>query len=300
MTNLCIIGLGLMGGSFALALKQRAADQPKAEDTDDAEPAFSGIWRITGVARRAATLEAALAAGAIDSGTTELAEGVRDADAVILAIPVRAILRLLPEVGRHARPGALVLDMGSSKQEICRAMADLPAGLQPVGGHPMCGKEVAGFEAADPNLYQDKVFVLCPLKRTALGSLTKATMLAKAVGARPLRLDPAEHDRAVAAISHLPYAAAVALVNAVDAAADDTAWALAASGFRDTSRVAASDVDMMLDTLLTNRAAVLAWLDAYAAELGYLRAALDERDETALRAQLEQARARRAGQSFSS
>ncbi len=164
---------------------------------------------------------------------------MRDADVVVLATPVRTILRLLPEVGRHARPGALVLDMGSSKQQICAAMADLPAGLQPVGGHPMCGKEVAGFEAAEPDLYRGKVFVLCPLERTALSALAGASMLALAVGARPLRLDPAEHDRAVAAISHLPYAVAVALVNAVDAGGDDTTWALAASGFRDTSRVAA-------------------------------------------------------------
>jgi prephenate dehydrogenase len=188
--------------------------------------------------------------------------------------------------------------MGSSKQEICRAMAELPHGLQPIGGHPMCGKEQAGFEAADAALYRDKVFVLCPLKRTAMSAVAQAADLAKAVGARPLPLDPAEHDRAVAAISHLPYAVAVALVNAVDSQAGDVAWSLASSGFRDTSRLAASDVDMMLDTLLTNRAALLDWLDAYATELRQLRAVLDERNEPALRAKLEQARARRASQVF--
>jgi prephenate dehydrogenase len=295
MTTLCIVGLGLMGGSFALALKERVLVTDGGESNGGS---FAGPRRITAVSRRTSTLETALAAGAIDEGTTDLARGLRDADFVVLAAPVRTILRLLPEVGRFARPGALVLDMGSSKQEICWAMAELPPGLQPVGGHPMCGKEKAGFEAADAALYRGKVFVLCPLERTALSALTQAASLAKAVGARPLRLDPAEHDRAVAAVSHLPYAVAVALVNAADSRAGDVAWSLASSGFRDTSRLAASDVDMMLDTLLTNRAALLDWLDVYATELRELRKALEEGDEPALRARLEQARERRASHPF--
>lgn len=295
MTTLCIVGLGLMGGSLALALKQRAADPG---DVDAGDDGFFRLARVTAVARRPATLQAALAAGAIAAGTTDLAEGVRDADVVILAAPVRTILGLLPEVGRHARPGALILDMGSSKQEICRAMAELPAGVQPVGGHPMCGKEKAGFEAADADLYRNRAFVLCPLERTSPDALARATALAAAVGARPLQLDPARHDRAVAAISHLPYAVAASLVTAVDAHGDDTAWILASSGFRDTSRLAASDVDMMLDTLLTNRADVLEWLDHFAAELSSLRETLSDGDEPALRARLERARARRAGLVF--
>jgi prephenate dehydrogenase len=284
-----------MGGSLALALKERV---PVTDGGESDGGSYTGPRRITAVSRRASTLETALAVGAIDEGTTDLAQGLRDADFVVLAAPVRTILRLLPDVGRHARPGALILDMGSSKQEICRAMAELPPGLQPVGGHPMCGKEKAGFEAADAALYRDKVFVLCPLERTALSAVAQTANLARAVGARPLRLSPVEHDRAVAAVSHLPYAVAVALVNAADSEAGDVAWSLASSGFRDTSRLAASDVDMMLDTLLTNRAALLDWLDAYATALQELRAALDERDEPALRARLEQARTRRASQVF--
>jgi prephenate dehydrogenase len=291
VTTLCIAGLGLMGGSLALALRQAAAGD------DDAPSAFAPE-RIVGVTRNPRTLAAALAAGAIDAGTTDLAEGVSAADVVVLATPVRAILRSLPEVGRAAKPGAVVLDMGSSKQEICAAMAALPAGVQPVGGHPMCGKEVAGFDAADAGLYRGRVFVLCPLERTAPEALAQAERLAAAVGARTLVMDPATHDRAVAAISHLPYAASVALVNAVDARGDAAAWRLAASGFRDTTRIAACDVEMMLDTLLTNRRAVLAWLDAYAGELDALRRALADEDEAALRAHLDRARARRANHVF--
>ncbi len=284
METVCIIGLGLMGGSLALAL--RAAEGEARQ------------MRIIGVSRSQATLDAACTADAIDIGTTDLAEGVREAQVVVLAAPVRAILRQVPEVGRYAQPGALVLDLGSTKAAICAALAELPSGLQPVGGHPMCGKEVAGFAAAEAELYRGKIFVLCPLRRTAPKALDRAVALATTIGARPVIVDPAAHDRAAAAISHLPYAAAVALVNAVAAAADPLAWQLAASGFRDTTRLAASDVDMMLDILLTNRAAVLAWLDAYAAQVARLRGALAVEDEPALRAQLVTAQVRRAGLRF--
>jgi prephenate dehydrogenase len=275
-TSVTIIGLGLMGGSLALALREaRWAD------------------RLIGVDRSAATLEAALAAGAIDAGTTDLATGVAASAVVVLATPVRTILRLLPEVGRHARPGALIMDIGSTKQQICRAMIGLPEGLEPVGGHPMCGKEIAGFGAAEATLFHQRPFVLCPVSRTAPAALELARSLALAAGARPIVLDPASHDRAVAAISHLPYALAVTLMSIVNAGQTPAAWSLAASGFRDTSRVAGSDVGMMLDILMTNREAVLEWLRAFAGQLTELRDELDREDEPALRERLTAARANR-------
>lgn len=283
-TTITIIGLGLMGGSLALALR-----------------AATGPWqqaRIIGVSRNPATLDAARAAGAIDLGTTSLAEGARQADIIVLAAPVRAILRQIPEVGRQARPETLILDLGSTKAAICAALAELPAGLQPIGGHPMCGKEVAGFAAAEAGLYRDKTFVLCPLPRTAPGALDRAVALVNAIGARPVIADPAAHDRAAAAISHLPYAAAVALVNAVAAAADPLARQLAASGFRDATRLAASNVDMMLDILLTNRPAMLDWLGELQEQLANLKLALIIGDEAALRAQLAAAQARRGEMKF--
>lgn len=270
-----------MGGSLALALRENAARGTRHVD---------GVnGRIIGVSRRPETLEAALAAGAIDAGTTNLTEGVRDADIVVLATPARTILRQLPEVGRYARPGTLVLDLGSTKAEICAALADLPLELQPVGGHPMCGKELAGFAAAEAGLYRNKTFVLCPLSRTSDAALARTRALVEAVGARPVILDPAAHDRAVAAISHLPYAVAAALVNTIAAADDPLARSLAASGYRDTTRLAASDVDMMLDILLTNRSAVLGWLDAYTEQLSSLRESLAAEDEPALRTTLTRA-----------
>lgn len=284
---MCVVGLGLMGGSFALALRQAVRAGPASQRL--VLPA-----RIVAVGRNPATLAAAQAAGAIDAWTHDLAEGVAEAEVVILATPVRTTLRLLPEVGQHARAGALVMDLGSSKVEICAAMAALPERLEPVGGHPMCGKEVAGFAAAEATLFQGRPFVICPLPRTSPTALDRALTLARATGARPLVLDPADHDRAVAAISHLPYAVAVALVNAVAARGEELPWALASSGFRDTTRVAASDVEMMLDILLTNRAAILDWLQLFTDQVADLRAALAQEDESRLRALLAAARQRRA------
>jgi prephenate dehydrogenase len=267
--SLCIVGLGLMGGSLALALKRAG-------------------WasQITGVSRSRQTLSDAQDAQAIDCGTPDLAEGVSDADIVVLATPVRTLVRQLSEVGHHARPGTLVLDLGSTKSAVCEAMSTLPSGLQPVGGHPMCGKEVGGFAAAEAGLYHGKTFVLCPLPRTSAEALETAGSLAEAVGSYVVTLDPQAHDRAVAAISHLPYLAAAGLVNALSNGNDALAWALAASGFRDTTRVAASDVQMMLDILMTNRSAVLDWLRLYARELAVLREALEGGNEDELRARL--------------
>lgn len=275
-----------MGGSLALALK-----------------AAGWAGEITGVSRNPDTLAAAKAAGAIDYRSLTLADGVRGADIIVLATPVRTLLGQLDEVAACARAGgakdgALVIDLGSTKADVCAAMAALPAGLQPIGGHPMCGKETGGFAAADADLYAGKTFVLCPLPRTSPEALATATSLAEAAGSHTLILDPASHDRAAAAISHLPYLAAAGLVNAVAAGNEPLAWALAASGFRDTTRVAASDSQMMLDILLTNRPAALAWLDRYTAELAALRAALAAQDEAGLAARLSEAQALRSGLKF--
>ncbi len=162
----------------------------------------------------------------------------------------------------------------------------------------MCGKERAGFAAADAALYRNKVFVLCPLARTGPDALANARRLIHTIGARPLVLDAETHDPPWAAISHLPYSVAAALVNAVDGRGDGAVWALAASGFRDTTRLAASDVDMMLDVYADQPRRAALWLDAYAAELSARRAALADGDETALRSRLEAARARRADMVF--
>ena len=161
----------------------------------------------------------------------------------------------------------------------------------------MCGKETAGFEAAECGLYRNATWVLSPLERTSPEALELAATLATAVGARPVVLAPQRHDRLVASISHLPFLVASALTAAVAevGAEDPTVWDLAAGGFRDTSRVAASDTQMFLDILMTDRAAVLEQVDRFEQHLGTLRTLLAREDEQALRAKLAEARKARAG-----
>lgn len=277
--RVAIVGLGLMGASLAMDLSQ------------------NNLCReVRGIARRTATVLDAFFAGAVDLATNDLTTGVMAADIVILATPVRTIVDMLGEIGPHLWPGTLVMDMGSTKSEICAALDQLPPGIQPIGGHPMTGKETAGFDAAETGLYRNATWVLTPLPRTSPDALCLATELVEAVGARPVVLPAERHDRLVAAISHLPFLAASALVHttAQIGAGDPAVWELAAGGFRDTSRVAASDTRMFLDILMTNRPAVLAQLDAYLEQLSGLRGLLQAGDEATLQAKLSVSQAARA------
>lgn len=277
--RVAVVGLGLMGASLCMDLTR------------------GGLCReVRGIARRTDTVLEAFFSGAVDLATNDLNTGVLGADIVVLATPVRTILSMLEEIGPLLWPGCLVIDMGSTKAEICAAMERLPHGIQPVGGHPMTGKETAGFSAAEPGLYQGAPWAITPLARTSQESLDLAHELVYAVGAQPILLTPQRHDRLVAAISHLPYLAAGALVHAVTNLGDQDplVWDLAAGGFRDTSRVAASDTRMFLDILMTNREAVLDQLDAMLSHLQSLRAALADGDECELNRRLSASQARRS------
>lgn len=271
-STIAIVGLGLMGGSLALALKEKNPDQ-----------------EIIGITRTRATLDTALQRGAIDVASDQLS-AAGDANLIVLAAPVRTILKQISNLSEIAADGAILLDMGSTKSRIVQAMDRLPDRLFAVGGHPMCGKEVAGFEAADAALYQNKIFVLTPTARTNADALHVVRTLAQTVGSRIVELDALRHDEIVAAVSHLPYIVSSNLAGTVgDFAADDaTVWKIASSGFRDTSRLAASDVQMMLDILLTNSENVADLMRAYSRRFGDLADALYNGDEATLRATLEQ------------
>ena len=278
-STIAIAGLGLMGGSLGLALRGQ-------------------VRRVIGVARRDAVLEQALASGAIDEGYTSLAEAAPQADILVLATPVRVILAHIAELIplASACQGLIVTDMGSTKAQICQALAALPAAFQPIGGHPMCGKESSGLEAAEAGLYRGATYVLCPLPRTGPATLARITELVEAVGARPLTLEPQRHDRLVAAISHVPYLIALATFGAAAelAGEDATVWQVAASGFRSTTRLAGSDDQMMTDILLSNPEAVLAHLARVQAGLERLAAQVQAGDEAALRAAAVAARRKRS------
>jgi prephenate dehydrogenase len=243
---------------------------------------------VVGVARRDKTVRQAMARGTVHRATTDLAAGVAGADVIVLATPVRTILRQIRELAAMPLGPCLLLDLGSTKGDIVMAMEDLPFQVQPVAAHPMCGKETAGLASADPTLYKGAPWVLIPLPRTSTDALSLARELAVAVGARPLVLDADQHDRLVAAISHLPYMLAVALMSVAAEIGDEDelVWDLAASGFRDTSRLAASNVTMMLDILLTNQAAVGDVLRRASTHLAHLADLLAAGNEDSLRALL--------------
>lgn len=269
-----VAGLGLMGGSLAGALRAHCR-------------------AVVGVTRRPETVAAALAQGLVDRGTTDLAQGLAGADVVILATPVRVIRRQLAEIGPLLPDGCLVMDLGSTKAAIVAAMEGLPAHVQPLGGHPMCGKEISGLEAADPALYRGCTFILSPLPRTSPEALALGQALVQATGARPLVLAPERQDFLAATLSHLPYLLACALVATADTTTspDPAAWQIVAGGFRDTSRVAGSDVQMMLDILLTNRDEVLRAVGVFQEQLQGLARLLEEEDEAGLRRALLRLRA---------
>lgn len=235
-----VVGLGLMGGSLAGALRGHCRT-------------------VVGLARRKEAIEQARRLGMIDQGTTDAAEALRDANLVVLATPVRTIVSQLRTLAQYLPIGCLIMDLGSTKAEIIEAMAGLPTGIEPLGAHPMCGKETSGAAEAEPGLYRGCTFILCPLVRTSEAALALGKELVEAVGATPLVLDGEQQDRLAATLSHLPYLLACALVQTADATTSDdpAAWEIIAGGFRDTSRVAGSDVHMMLDILTTNRAEVL-------------------------------------------
>ena len=257
-----ILGLGLMGGSLALALRGRVA-------------------HLLAVERQVVVRQTALRQGIVDEAVEALTAAAPPLDLLVLAAPVRVILDTLGRLPALRPDGCAVVDLGSTKRAVVAAMSALPPQFTAVGGHPMCGKETAGLASATAGLYRGQTFVLCRVPRPAPQPAAEALALAlvEAIGARPLWLDAAEHDRLVAAVSHLPALAAAALMRG---AADEAQWAVSASGFRDAARLAGSDPRMMLDILLTNRAAVLDALRAYRADLDELAAALERDDEAAL------------------
>ncbi len=268
--RLCIVGLGLMGGSLAKALKGQTQ-------------------QLIGVDQHAGTRQMALAGRTFDFVTDNLASGLETADLVILATPVHTILEILAELP-HLRPhGCLLMDLGSTKEEICAAMSSLPDTFAAVGGHPMCGKETAGYQAADAELFRGHTFVLSRTSRTNPQIEELSLSLIEHIGAKALFLPADEHDQLVAIASHLPYLLSAALMHRAVDTGDERIWPVSASGFRDTTRLAGSDPRMMLDILLTNKTAVLSQLLHYEEDLQGLIRLLKNGDEAELYGWLETA-----------
>ena len=265
-SRVLIWGLGLMGGSLAMALQGQCG-------------------AVYGIDRDPEVLALALERGVVQRAAASAPEWLAEADVIVLAVPVRAILQILAELpGLH--PGSpVVMDLGSTKQAVVSAMQTLPERFDPLGGHPMCGKEKGSLRHAEGGLYWDAPFALVRLARTSPRAAALGQELARAVGARPLWVGAAEHDRAVADISHLPYLLSSALACATPA----ESAALIGTGFRSTARLAGTPAEMMLDVLATNRDNVRQSLARFRAELDALDELLAQGREDELAARLRSA-----------
>lgn len=258
MARVAIIGTGLIGASIGLRLK---ASRP----TRDLEVA--GFDRDPQVSRAAARV------GAIDVDARSLEEAVRGASLVVLSTPVLALRALMDEIAPALAEDAVVTDTGSTKADVMAwARAALPERVHFVGGHPMAGKTDTGPEAAEATLFEGARWVIVPSTRAPESAVATVRAFVESMGAREMFMDAEEHDAYVAAISHLPMMAANALFSLMR---HSEAWPelaqLAASGFRDTTRLAGTDPDMAFDIAATNRAQIVHWLERYREALGDLQ-----------------------------
>jgi prephenate dehydrogenase len=251
--HIAIIGLGLIGGSIGLALKQLAK---------------SG-WSIVAYVRRPEIASVALKLGAIDRAETKLSDAVTEAEIVIIATPVLTIKEILSQIADYLSPGCIVTDTASTKLQVMKwAEAILPPTVNFIGGHPMAGKESYGIHAAEAGLFQGCTYCLTPAEKASPQAIDKETNMVKMLGASPLLINAQEHDDLVAGISHLPMLLSAALVSAT---AKDASWhkmsKLAASGYRDLTRLASGNPEVNAHICLSNQKAILRWIDKFSKEL---------------------------------
>jgi len=259
--NVAVLGTGLIGGSFALAVR--------------------GIMPQVSVAGwdRPEVLQRAVERGAITRAAASLEDAVTSADLVYVALPIGATLDLLAEIARHSRPGALVTDAASTKAAICRAAAhEFRSEAHFLGGHPLAGREVSGIEHADPALFRGAKYALVGEAGAPAAGGFEA--LLRAIGAEPVWLDAETHDWAVAIVSHLPQLASVALAGVVMDETDESGLplALAGTGLRDALRLAGSPYAVWRDVCLTNRDNLVRSLERLIQALEHLRGTLASRD----------------------
>lgn len=257
--RVALIGLGLMGGSLAMTLKEKCR-------------------RLEAVEPDAAIRELARRRGVVDSIEADPAQILSEADLVILAAPIPAILDWLKELPRYIKKPCVVLDLGSSKRVVATAMEKLPANFDPIGGHPICGRERLSLENADPGLYRGAAFVLTPLRRTGERARAAARQVIEVLGAREMELDAEEHDRILAATSHLPFLLSSALALSTPAEFAD----FIGTGFRSASRLAGTPSSMMSGVIQSNRQNILQAFDRFQSGLDALKAAIQDNNEEQL------------------
>ncbi|SFW19284.1 prephenate dehydrogenase/arogenate dehydrogenase family protein [Nitrosovibrio sp. Nv17] len=267
--RLVIVGVGLIGGSFALALRRAGR-----------------VRYVVGVGRSRENLQRALERRVIDEIASDMPSALKGADVVLLATPVGQISRIMAHISPHLGPGTLVTDAGSTKQDVVAAAYRHLSGHlgNVVPAHPIAGAESSGVESAGADLYRNKNLILTPLVETSPEATERVAELWQACGANVLRMDAARHDGILAAVSHLPHMLAFLLMNHASSGTGrtDDPLPFAGSGFRDFTRIAGSSPEMWRDICLANREALLREIDAYLDELAALRDTLAQGDGPAL------------------
>jgi prephenate dehydrogenase len=277
--KLVVIGVGLIGGSFALALKRARA-----------------VKRVVGVGRTRRNLAAALKLKLIDEASQDPARAVREADLVLLAVPVGQMAAVMSAIAPHLPSHAVVTDAGSTKSDVIACARRFLAGhlARFVPGHPIAGTENSGAAAAVPDLFRERNVILTPQREAAAAATRLVQRAWETCGACVVKLDAAEHDAILAGVSHLPHIVAYALVNMLARRPNaPRLFGLSAGGLRDTVRIAGSSPEMWADICVANRAALLTALEDYENELEQMRAAIEGADATELKRMFAQARSTR-------
>ena len=273
LQHVTIIGVGLLGGSAGLAIKEH----------------YPGV-RIAGVGRRQVSLDAALGGGTIDTAHLDPAEVVAESDLVILATPVAAFERYLRAIEPHLKKGAMVTDVGSTKGTVVRAAERvLGRGGPFVGSHPMAGSEQKGATFAQADLFSGATCIVTPTAHTPKRLTSRIERFWKTLGMSTIRMSPGDHDRAVGWISHLPHALAVLLM----LLPPKRDLEIAAGGFRDATRLAGGDPEMWRDIFMTNRRTILSAIDSFDESLMHLRDLLELADARGIEKFLSAAQRRR-------
>ncbi len=265
-SKIAIIGLGLMGGSMALGLRGKCAV-------------------LYGIDPHPATLELALSQHIVDYADSDPAKLLPEVDLVILSAPVPAILTLLEKLPSFTPNPCIVMDLGSTKRLVVEAMAKLPERFDPIGGHPICGKEKLSLANAERTLYYAAPFLLTPLERTSQRAVSAANQIIEALGAKGKTLNAVDHDRILASTSHLPFLISSALARTTP---EDVA-PFVGPGFKSTSRLAGTSSSMMLGVLQSNRENVLNALHGMQSQLAEIEAALSAGDFEKLESLLNEA-----------
>ena len=278
--QLGLIGCGLMGGSFAMALKRAGL-----------------VKRVVGYSKSPSTTERARQMGVIDVEAPSALLAVSGADIVLLAVPVSATEATFKAIRHLVGPNTLIMDVGSTKRDVVdaarRVLRDNVGSFVPC--HPITGREVSGVEHSDPDLYTGKQVIITPIERTFTIQLQKAVDVWTGIGCHVVKMSPQAHDAAYAAVSHLPHLIAFALINGITGQDHGKEYlSLAGPGFRDFSRIAASDPKMWRDILIANREELLAQSKLFQDSLKAFEELISKANSDALEAQIEKASDTRA------